>query len=205
MVSPAIKNHESEREIRSIVSSSLWTHGLYSPWNSPGQNTGVDSLSLLQGIFPTQVSHTVGRFFISWATRAKSIKNHEGLPTAFYIKPKFINNIFTFLHNLAPHWLFIFSLQNPWLSPHSMLSHAPHCPTCKSLSKLCFNTSVTLPILFLLPRRASLVLFSVIKTHVYFSRLITQSINFSSRNVWYLLNRHSLCTGQALCSMLDKQ
>ena len=28
--------------------------GLYSPWNSPGQNTGVGSLSLLQGIFPTQ-------------------------------------------------------------------------------------------------------------------------------------------------------
>ena len=24
------------------------------PWNSPGQNTGVGSLSLLQGIFPTQ-------------------------------------------------------------------------------------------------------------------------------------------------------
>ena len=29
------------------------THGLYSPWNSLGQNTGVGSLSLLQGIFPT--------------------------------------------------------------------------------------------------------------------------------------------------------
>ena len=29
-------------------------HGLYSPRNSPGQNTGVGSLSLLQGIFPTQ-------------------------------------------------------------------------------------------------------------------------------------------------------
>ena len=27
---------------------------LYNPWNSPGQNTGVDSRSLLQGIFPTQ-------------------------------------------------------------------------------------------------------------------------------------------------------
>ena len=26
----------------------------YSPWNSPSQNTGVGSLSLLQGIFPTQ-------------------------------------------------------------------------------------------------------------------------------------------------------
>ena len=31
--------------------------GLYSPWNSPGQNTGVGSLSLLQGIFPTQGSN----------------------------------------------------------------------------------------------------------------------------------------------------
>ena len=30
------------------------THGLYSPWNSPGQNTGVGSISLLQGFFPTQ-------------------------------------------------------------------------------------------------------------------------------------------------------
>ena len=38
----------------SIVPNSLWLHGLYSPWNSPGQNTRVGSLSLLQGIFPTQ-------------------------------------------------------------------------------------------------------------------------------------------------------
>ena len=30
------------------------THGLYSPWNSPGPNTGVGSLSLLQGIFPAR-------------------------------------------------------------------------------------------------------------------------------------------------------
>ena len=29
----------------------------YSPWNSPGQNIGVGSLSLLQGIFPTQGSN----------------------------------------------------------------------------------------------------------------------------------------------------
>ena len=28
-----------------------------SPWNSPGQNTGVGSLSLLQGIFPAQGSN----------------------------------------------------------------------------------------------------------------------------------------------------
>ena len=43
-----------------------------SPWNSPGQNTGVGSLSLLQGIFPTQrlnpgLPHC--RFFTSWAAR----------------------------------------------------------------------------------------------------------------------------------------
>ena len=36
-----------------------WTvvHGLYSPWNSPGQNTGRGSPSFLQGIFPTQGSN----------------------------------------------------------------------------------------------------------------------------------------------------
>ena len=38
----------------SVMSDSLWPNGLYSPWNSPGQNTGLGSLSLLQGIFPTQ-------------------------------------------------------------------------------------------------------------------------------------------------------
>ena len=27
---------------------------VHGPWNSPDQNTGVGSLSLLQGIFPTQ-------------------------------------------------------------------------------------------------------------------------------------------------------
>ena len=33
--------------------SHVWPHGLYSPWNSPGQNTGVGSLFLHQGIYPT--------------------------------------------------------------------------------------------------------------------------------------------------------
>ena len=41
----------------SVVSNSLRPHGLDSPWNSPGKNTGVGSLSLLQGIFPTQRSN----------------------------------------------------------------------------------------------------------------------------------------------------
>ena len=40
-----------------IHSNSLWSHGLYSPWNSPGQNTGMGNLSFLQRIFPTQGSN----------------------------------------------------------------------------------------------------------------------------------------------------
>ena len=44
-------------ESRSVVSHSCDPHGLYSPWNSPGQNTAVGSLSLLQRIFPIQGSN----------------------------------------------------------------------------------------------------------------------------------------------------
>ena len=43
-----------ESESHSVVSDSLQPHELYSPWNSPGQNTVVGGLSLLQEIFPTQ-------------------------------------------------------------------------------------------------------------------------------------------------------
>ena len=37
--------------------SDLAAAAAYSPWNAPGQNTGVGSLSLLQVIFPTQGSN----------------------------------------------------------------------------------------------------------------------------------------------------
>ena len=39
------------------MSNSLPPHGLYSPWDSPGQNTGMGSLSILQGIFPPHGSN----------------------------------------------------------------------------------------------------------------------------------------------------
>ena len=45
---------ESESGCCSVVSNSFQPHRLYSPWNSPGQNTRVGSLSILQGIFLTQ-------------------------------------------------------------------------------------------------------------------------------------------------------
>ena len=44
-------------ESRSVMSDTLWPHELYRPWNSPGQNAGVGSHSLLQEIFPTQGSN----------------------------------------------------------------------------------------------------------------------------------------------------
>ena len=60
------------------MSDSWQPHGLYSPWNSLGQNTGVGSLSLLQGLFPTQGLNPglriAGRF--------------SGLPAEPWRKPK---------------------------------------------------------------------------------------------------------------------
>ena len=51
---------------------SLWSHGLYSPWNFPGQNTGVGSVSLSRGSpqprGPTQIFHIAGGLFPNWAT-----------------------------------------------------------------------------------------------------------------------------------------
>ena len=49
---------QTESESGSIMSDSLQPQGLYSPWNSLGQNTGVGNLSLLQGIFPVQWSNS---------------------------------------------------------------------------------------------------------------------------------------------------
>ena len=57
-------------ESRLVVSDSLWSHGLYSPWNSPGQNTGAFPFS--RGSSPprdqTHVSRIAGGCFTSWAT-----------------------------------------------------------------------------------------------------------------------------------------
>ena len=61
----------------------LWPHGLYSPWNSPGQNTGVGSLSLLLGIFPTQGSNPG----LSHCRQILYQLSHQGSPKNTYIPP----------------------------------------------------------------------------------------------------------------------
>ena len=68
----------------SVVSDSLWPHGLYSPWYSPGQNTGVDSLSLLQGIFPTQELNP----YLLHCRRILYLLSHKGRPT-WKLLPKY--------------------------------------------------------------------------------------------------------------------
>ena len=60
--------NNSESESRSVVSDSLWSHGLYSLWNSPGLNTGVGNFPFSRSSQPrdrTQVSSIAGGFFTS--------------------------------------------------------------------------------------------------------------------------------------------
>ena len=71
------KRMYKESESRSVMSDSLPPQGLYSPWNSPGQNTGAGSLSLLQGIFPTQGLNP-GLLHCRWIIYQLS---HEGSPS----------------------------------------------------------------------------------------------------------------------------
>ena len=59
------------------MSDSLQPHGVYSPWNSSGKNTGVGNLSLLQGIFPTQGSNPG----LSHCRRILYQLSHKGSPT----------------------------------------------------------------------------------------------------------------------------
>ena len=91
-------------ESRSVVSDSLWPHRLYSPRNSPGQNTGVGSCSLLQGIFPTQGSHP-GPPYCRWIlyhlihkgspnpnSRVKKHKSYSERSRNYYLPRKLCEN-----------------------------------------------------------------------------------------------------------------
>ena len=71
-----LKQIEWVSESHSVMPNSLWPHGLYSLWNSPGQNTRVGSLSLLQGIFPTNGSNS-GLLHYRWIPYQLS---HKGSP-----------------------------------------------------------------------------------------------------------------------------
>ena len=76
---------ESESESHSVVSDYLRPHGLYSSWDSPGQKTGVGSLSLLQGIFPAQGSNP-GLLHCRWVLYQLS---HKGSPGGWRVGWKY--------------------------------------------------------------------------------------------------------------------
>ena len=61
------------------VSDSVQPRGLHSPWNSPGQNTGVGCHALLQGIFPTQGSNP-GLSHCRWILYQLSQQGNPPLP-----------------------------------------------------------------------------------------------------------------------------
>ena len=117
------------------MSDSLRPLGLYSPWNSPGQNTGVGSLSLLQGIFPTQVSCTVGRFFTNWAT-GKPVFNKEICPKGSHLKINITLLTSSFLLNPAVSFSLssCYSLMNKW----STFSIFFQCPFAFSIHEIYF-------------------------------------------------------------------
>ena len=65
-----------ESEVKVAQSCLTLCDPMDSPWNSPGQNIGVSSLFLLQGIFPTQGSNP-GLLRFRWILDQLS---HKGSP-----------------------------------------------------------------------------------------------------------------------------
>ena len=106
-LAPTVCSRKVKSESRSVVSDSLQLCGVYSPWNSPDQNTGVGSLSLLQGIFLThksnwgllhyrrilyQLSYGEGGGYVKCLAHTVSFETH----TVFWprwILPSFVQNL----------------------------------------------------------------------------------------------------------------
>ena len=116
-------------ERRSVVCDSLRPHGLQSPWNSPGQNTGVGCHFLLQGIFPTQ-RRNPGLLHCRWILYHLSKKSMFGLFLLMRICSLYIHpNVF--VHESARVRLDCF-----WFAAiirsDQIRSVAQSCPTLRS-------------------------------------------------------------------------
>ena len=83
------------------MSDSLWPPGLYSPWNSPGQNTGVGKPFPSPGDLhdpgiERRPSGIAGEFFTIWATR-------DGKQFSYCYSVQFSHSIVS--ESLRPHEL----------------------------------------------------------------------------------------------------
>ena len=103
-------------------------HGLYSPWNSPSQNTGVDSHSLLQGIFPTQGSNPD----LLHCRQILYCLSHQGIPFRnFFFNFIFkLYNIVLVLPNIEmnPPQVYMRSPSRTLLPPHTISLDRPSAP-----------------------------------------------------------------------------
>ena len=104
----SLNTKSRESESCSVVSSSLQPHVLYSLWNSPGQNTGLGSLSLHQWIFTTQKSNR-GHLYCRWILYQLSYEGQEYTTKA----------VSQFSH----------SVMSDSLRPHGLQHARPPCPS----------------------------------------------------------------------------
>ena len=149
---------ESKSETHSVVSNSLRPHRLYSPWNSPGQNTGVGSRSLLQEIFLTQGSN-------------------PGLPHCrqilYQLSQQGKELTGKMLCTLGLHkFLFIPSLRSPSLQTPERLQHHIPCLFCSSLIPSFQFLIIRAILAFLLSSR--------------FLPFITITRDFTAKEIWNL-------------------
>ena len=79
---------EAQNQSCSVVSDSLRPHGLYNSWNSPGQNTGVGSLFLLQQIFPYRESNW-GLLHCNWILYQLSYQGRTSWKKWFFFSFQF--------------------------------------------------------------------------------------------------------------------
>ena len=99
-------------ESHSVVSDFLQPHGPYSPWNSPGQNTAIGSLSLLQGIFLTQGSNPGLRH----CRRILYQLRHKGSPRIL----EWVAYPFSRVSSWPRSWI-----RSPTMQVHSLLTKLP--------------------------------------------------------------------------------
>ena len=112
-------------------SATPWT--IYSSWNSPGQHTGVGSLSLLQGIFPTQGSNPrlphCRQFFTSWATELLQNRDSALGSDEDRKSPEPVSSCFSLPHTTATQ-----SFRVPCGSPDSQQTWANRSPSTVSFA-----------------------------------------------------------------------
>ena len=118
-----------------VTFDSLKPHELYNPWNSLGQKTGVDSLSLLQGIFPTQDSNPG----LPHCRQILYQLSHKGRPKVLFLISINITSkkafpeipVCNWKHKqaqLGQFWWPCFKLWHQWFCPQQ-----PPCVLCQGL------------------------------------------------------------------------